>query len=119
MWKLWKFWTFSYVSLSRCLSYNPSAVDSLMTYGQNSRTRQGAAWGKENPMVNTRGLARLGVLTVGLGIGAAWAHTPVASADTSTDLLSSIDSLLGGGGLSALSDPSGLNLAISFDGQSL
>jgi hypothetical protein len=70
-------------------------------------------------MVNTRGLARLGVLTVGLGIGAAWAHTPVASADTSTDLLSSIDSLLGGGGLSALSDPSGLNLAISFDGQSL
>jgi hypothetical protein len=70
-------------------------------------------------MVNTRSIARLGVLAVGLGIGAAWAHTPVASADTSTDLLSSIDSLLGGGGLSALSDPSGLNLAISFDGMSL
>ena len=70
-------------------------------------------------MVNTRGFARLGILAVGLGIGAAVAHTPVASADTSTDLLSSIDSLLGGGGLSALSDPLGLNLAISFDGMSL
>jgi hypothetical protein len=70
-------------------------------------------------MVNTRGIARLGMLAVGLGIGAAVAHTPVASADTSTDWLSSIDSLLTGGGLSALSDPSGLNLAISFDGMSL
>ena len=79
---------------------------------------QGAA-GKGRSMVNTRGLARLGILAVGLGIGAGWAHTPVASADTSSDLLSSIDSLLGGGGLSALSDPLGLNLAISIDGQSL
>ena len=38
-------------------------------------------------MVNSRGIARLGMLAVGLGIGAAWAHPPVASADTSGDLL--------------------------------
>jgi hypothetical protein len=68
-------------------------------------------------MVNTRGIARLGTLAVGLGIGAAWAHTPVASAD-STDWLSSIDSLLGGA-VPAISSPSGLDLAISFDGTSL
>jgi hypothetical protein len=68
-------------------------------------------------MVNARGIARLGTLAVGLGIGAAWAHTPVASADTSTDWLTSIDSLLGG----ALPAPaiSTLDLSISFDGISL
>jgi hypothetical protein len=59
------------------------------------------------------------MLAVGLGIGAAVAHSPAASADSSTDWLSSIDSLLSGGGLSALTDPSTLNLAISFNGQSL
>jgi hypothetical protein len=68
-------------------------------------------------MGNVRGIARLGTLAVGLGLGAAWAHTPVASADSSTDWLSSIDSLLGGSALPAPS--SGLDLAISFDGYSL
>jgi hypothetical protein len=47
-------------------------------------------------MVNARGIARLGTLAVGLGIGAAWAHTPVASADTSGDTASTVDSLLSG-----------------------
>jgi len=48
-------------------------------------------------MVNVGGIARLGMLAVGLGVGAAWAHTPVASAHSSTDWLSSIDSFVGGG----------------------
>jgi hypothetical protein len=69
-------------------------------------------------MVNARGLGRLGMLAVGLGLGAAVAHSPVASADSATDLLSSIDSLVSGGALPA-ADPSTLNLAISFDGYSL
>ena len=47
-------------------------------------------------MVNTRGFARLGMLAVGVGIGVAWAHTPVAAADSSSDWLSSIDGLLSG-----------------------
>jgi hypothetical protein len=68
-------------------------------------------------MVNTSGIARLGMLAIGLGIGAASAHAPVASADASTDWSSSIDSLLGGALPAA--DPSGLDLAISFDGYSL
>jgi hypothetical protein len=68
-------------------------------------------------MVNARGVARLGMLAVGLGVGAAMAHSPVASADSSSDWLSSIDSVLGGGALPAPS--SGLDLAISFDGYSL
>ncbi|HXO79342.1 MAG TPA: hypothetical protein VN856_05565 [Mycobacterium sp.] len=67
-------------------------------------------------MVKTR-FARLGMLAVGLGIGAAWAHNPVAAADSSSDWLSSIDGLLTGALPAA--DPSGLNLAISFDGMSL
>jgi len=70
-------------------------------------------------MVNTRGIARLGMLAVGLGIGAAVAHTPVASADSSTDWLSGLGDLLGGGAVPALSAPSGLDLAISFNGMSL
>jgi hypothetical protein len=69
-------------------------------------------------MVNVRGLGRLGMLAVGLGVGAAVAHSPVASADSSTDWLSSIDGLLGGGALPALV-PSDLNLSISFDGYQL
>jgi hypothetical protein len=68
-------------------------------------------------MVNTRGFARLGVLAVGLGIGAAWAHTPAAAADSSADWLSPIDGLLSGALPAA--DPSGLNLTISFDGMSI
>jgi hypothetical protein len=68
-------------------------------------------------MGNGRGIARLGMLAVGLGLGAAVAQAPVAPADSSTDWLSSVDTLLGG----ALPAPatSGLDLAISFDGYSL
>lgn len=51
--------------------------------------------------MNTRSIARLGTLAVGLGIGAAWADAPVASADTSNDWLSSVDSLLSGGNATA------------------
>ena len=48
-------------------------------------------------MLRSRGLGRLGLLAVGLGIGAAVASTPgVASADSSTDPFSLIDELLGG-----------------------
>jgi hypothetical protein len=67
--------------------------------------------------VNVHGLGRLGILAVGLGIGAAVAHSPVASADSS-DWLSSIDSLFGGGALPAPA-VSGLNLDISFDGSTI
>lgn len=68
-------------------------------------------------MVNVRGLGRLGMLAVGLGIGAAVAHAPVASADSSTDWLSSIDGLLFG----ALPAPatSVLDLDISVGGYTL
>ena len=48
-------------------------------------------------MLRSRGLGRLGLLAVGLGIGAALASTPGdASGDSSTDWLSSMDQLLGG-----------------------
>jgi len=69
-------------------------------------------------MVNTRSIARLGTLAVGLGIGAAWAHTPVASADTSSDWLSAVDSLLGGA--SPAADPAAVtDFQISFNGTDL
>jgi hypothetical protein len=68
-------------------------------------------------MMNTRGIARLGILAVGLGIGAAAAYTPVASADSSTDWLSSIDSLLGAGAVPVV--PSALDYQISIDGYDL
>jgi hypothetical protein len=57
------------------------------------------------------------MLAVGLGIGAAVTHSPVASADATTDLWSAIDSLFTSPALPASS--SGLDLAISFDGYSL
>jgi hypothetical protein len=64
--------------------------------------------------MNTRRIARLGMLAVGLGIGAAAASMPGnASADSSTDWSS-----LGGLALPAPSTPD-LNLAISFDGYNL
>jgi hypothetical protein len=70
-------------------------------------------------MVNARGIARVGMLAVGLGVGAAIASTPgTASADSSTDWLSSIDSLLGGV-LPASSTPSGLDYQISINGTDL
>jgi hypothetical protein len=65
-------------------------------------------------MVNARGIARLGVLAVGLGIGAVVASGNV-NADSSTDWLASLDSLLGGVPASA-ADTAPLNLAISIDG---
>jgi hypothetical protein len=69
-------------------------------------------------MVNVRRLGRLGMLAVGLGIGAAVAHSPVATADSSNDWLPSVDSLASGAAVEAPST-STLNLAISFDGYSL
>jgi hypothetical protein len=66
-------------------------------------------------MVNSRSIARLGTLAVGLGIGAAWAHTPVASADTSGDVASTVDSLLSGA--SPAADP--MDFQISFNGTDL
>jgi hypothetical protein len=68
-------------------------------------------------MMNTRGIARLGILAVGLGIGAAAAYTPVASADSSTDWLSSVDSLLGAAAVPVV--PSALDYQISIDGYDL
>jgi hypothetical protein len=70
--------------------------------------------------MNARGLGRLGMLAVGLGIGAAVAAVGcppgIASADTSTDWLSSIDGLLTGGSPAASSP---LDYQISFNGQDL
>jgi len=67
-------------------------------------------------MTNVHGVARLGVLAVGLGIGAAWAQTPVASADSSSDWLSSIDGLLSG---ASPAPATPLDLGISFDGYTI
>jgi hypothetical protein len=70
-------------------------------------------------MANTRRIARLGMLAVGLGIGVAVACSPgIATADSSTDWLASIDSLLAGGGLPALTT-STLDYQISIDGMNL
>jgi hypothetical protein len=67
-------------------------------------------------MVNARGVARLGTLAVGLGIGMAVATTPVAAvADSSADWAKD---LFGGAALPAPSMPD-VNLAISIDGYSL
>ena len=76
--------------------------------------------GKGRPMVNILGIARLGTLAIGLGLGAAWAHTPVASADSSTDLFSGIAGL-DPGDLSAAALPaaSPFDLDISVDGHTV
>jgi hypothetical protein len=67
-------------------------------------------------MVNSRGVARLGTLAVGLGIGLAAAATPVvAVADSSTDW---VNDLFGFAALPAPAVPD-VNLAISIDGYSL
>jgi hypothetical protein len=63
--------------------------------------------------VNTRSIGRLGMLAIGLGLGAAMAHSPVASADASSDWLSSVDSFLGGLSPAAAAP---VNIDISFDG---
>jgi hypothetical protein len=83
-----------------------------------SRVAVGGAPGEGTSIVNARSIARLGVLAVGLGIGAAAASMPgSASADSSTDWLSSLDSLLVGAFPAA--DTSGLNMAVSIDGVTL
>jgi hypothetical protein len=61
-------------------------------------------------------MARLGVLAVGLGIAAGWAQTPVASADSSSDWLSTIDSLLSG---ASPAPATPIDLFISFDGYTI
>lgn len=59
------------------------------------------------------------MLAIGLGVGGAVAATPgIASADSSFDWLSTVDSFLTGGAFPAATTPE-LNLAISFDGMSL
>jgi hypothetical protein len=70
-------------------------------------------------VVNIISFGRLGLLVAGLGVGAAVATSPgIALADSSTDWLSPVDSLLGGGGLPALSS-STLDYQISIDGYDL
>ena len=69
-------------------------------------------------MKSTRALTRLGLLAVGLGVGAALASMPaIASADTSSDWLSAVDSFLSSAAPAAGTTPA-LNLAISMDGVS-
>src|ERR1700722_12903113 len=65
---------------------------------------------------DVQGMARLGVVAGGVGIGAAWAPTPVASAHSSSDWSSTIDSLLSG---APPAPATPLDLDISFDGYSL
>jgi len=66
-------------------------------------------------MMDAHGIARLGVLAVGFGIGAAVASPGIASADASTDWLSD---LFGASAVPVIPTPD-LNLAISVDGYSL
>jgi hypothetical protein len=71
-----------------------------------------------NRMTRTRGAAAGARLAVGLGIGAVVAAMPGgASADSSTDWLSSIDQLLGG--LSSPATTSSLDMQVSIDGTDL
>jgi hypothetical protein len=68
-------------------------------------------------MMDAHGIARVGVLAMGLGIGAAVASSPwTASADSSTDWLSD---LFGGASAVPIFSTPDLNLAISVDGYSL
>jgi hypothetical protein len=70
-------------------------------------------------MKSTRALTRLGLLAVGLGVGAAFASMPaIASADTSSDWLSAVDSFLSTAVPAAGTTPA-LNMAISMDGLTL
>jgi len=69
-------------------------------------------------VVKVRRLSRLGLLALGLSVGAAVASSAgMALADSSTDWLAAVDSLLGGLALPAAG--SGANVAVSFDGYSL
>lgn len=81
--------------------------------------RHNARGGREEPMGSTRALPRWRMLAIGLGIGGALAAAPgTASADSSFDWLSTVDSFLSGGAFPAATTPE-LNLQISFDGVSL
>jgi hypothetical protein len=63
-------------------------------------------------------IARMGMLAVGLSIGAALAATPqIASADSSADPLSWADQVLSG--LAVPADPSPLDMQISINGMDL
>lgn len=64
-------------------------------------------------------MTQLAMLAVGLGVGGALAAPGMASADSSFDWLSAVDSFLGAGPLSAAGATPALNLAISFDGITL
>ena len=68
-------------------------------------------------MLRSRSFGRLGLLAVGLGIGAAVASTPgVASGDSSIDWWSSIDQLLGGLSVPAADPAQALDMQISIGG---
>src|SRR5271163_2127040 len=72
--------------------------------------------GKGKSMKCTRALTRLGLLAMGLGVGAAFASMPaIASADTSSDWLSAVDGFLSSAVPAAGTTPA-LNMAISMDG---
>ena len=94
----------------------------MVCAGGKVRYRFGVRSGKGSPMVNTRGFARLGMLAVGLGIGAAVASTPgIASADTPAIDPFSWLAGLDPGDLSAAALPaaSPFDLDISVDGFTL
>ena len=91
--------------MRRCLSAHTERADGL------APVKAG-----ESPKVNVHGMARLGVLALGLGLGAAWAQTPVASADSSSDLLSSIDGLVS---VASPAEATPIDLFISFDGYTI
>jgi hypothetical protein len=68
-------------------------------------------------MLRSRGLGRLGLLAVGLGIGAALGSTPgVASGDSSNAWWSSIDPLLGGLSVPAADAAQAVDMQVSIDG---
>ena len=68
-------------------------------------------------MLGARGIGRIGTLAVGLGIGATWAHMPIASADTPSDAASTVDGLLSG--VSPAAAPAASDFQISIDGMDL
>jgi hypothetical protein len=71
-------------------------------------------------MNHAKAIGRLAGLAVGLGIGAALAATPgVASADSSSDWLSSIDQLLGALSVPAADPAQALDMQISIGGTDL
>jgi hypothetical protein len=77
-----------------------------------------SAWcrsGEGKIVGNTRRLGQLGMLAVGLSVGAAVAHSPVASADTSSDPISWLSGL----DLASPAPSSASDFQISFNGMDL